>query len=558
MLIKDLSRQTGAPELITVFLYHRGLKTPEDITNHLDPALNSLNDPWSMADMDRAVDRLLKAISCREHVAVFGDYDADGVTSSALLYLFLQELGIKTTVYIPHREKEGYGLNEQGIRELSSRGCSLLITVDCGITNADEITLARSLHMDVIVTDHHQPPEKLPEAAAVLNPKRKDCAFPFKELAGVGVVFNLVRALRTKLYRAGHWNKGRVPNLKSYLDLVSLGTIADIVPLFEDNRILTKVGLEVMNTGGRTGMAALKKICGISGEIKSTDVAFRLAPRINAAGRMDDAMKAFNLLVTPDAQEATRLAQELHRLNQERQNQEGKILRQAAKMAREMGDQPAYVLASPEWKKGVVGIVASRLVDQMARPVLLLCLEGDLAQGSGRSPDGQDLYELLCACSNHLAGFGGHRSAAGLRLAASCLDDFSQAFLEAVKIQSKGESVARGIDVDCQINLEEIKDPAFIDFFELLEPFGEAYKEPVFNLNGFEVAASRIVGNNHLKLTLTSRTGETGPAVELLGWSMGDKQDLPWTSLELACTPFVNTFRGQRRLQLQLKDARYK
>ncbi len=557
-LIRDLSRKSGVPEIIIAFLYQRGLKTTGDITNHLSPSLNGLNDPWSMADMDLAVDRLLTALKRGEHVAVFGDYDADGVTSSALLHLFLKELGVETTVYIPHREKEGYGLNEQAIRDLSGSGCTLLVTVDCGISNRAEIDLARSLNMDVIVTDHHHPPESLPGAVAVLNPKRSGCAFPFKELAGVGVAFNLVRALRSRLYHAGHWADGDVPNLKAYLDLVALGTIADIVPLFEDNRILTRVGLEVMNKGERCGLDALKKTCGISGRIGSTDVAFRLAPRINAAGRMDHAMKAFRLLVTKDEREALDLARELHALNQERQNEEAKILRQAIRMTRDLGDQPAYVLASPDWQKGVVGIVASRLVDQTARPVLLLCVEGDLAQGSGRSPEGHDLYELLCACSGHLSGFGGHRAAAGLKLPVSSLDDFTRAFQEEVRRCSEGAEFIQKIHVDCRIDLEDIRDPAFVDMLELLEPFGEAYQEPVFNLNGFSVAASRIVGKNHLKLTLTSPSDSTGPSIDLLGWSMGDKQDLPWPSLELACTPFVNRFRGQKRLQLQLKDARYR
>ncbi len=556
-LIEDLASRTGAPEIIAAFLYHRGLRTPDEISRHLTPALTSLSDPWKMADMEPAVERLVRAVKRREHVAIFGDYDADGVTSTAILYLFLQELGIKTSIYIPHREKDGYGLNSDGIKELASKGCSLVVTVDCGVTNTDEVELARSLGLDVIVTDHHQPPKRLPRALAVINPKRKDCAFPFKELAGVGVAFNLIRALRARLYQAGHWSMGDVPNLKAYLDLVALGTIADIVPLLGDNRILTRVGLEVLKSGVRPGLEALRELCGLSGEIGASDVAFRLAPRVNAAGRMDHAIKAFQLLVTSDHAEAQALARELHGLNQDRQNQEAGILRQALRMVEESGELPAYVLSSPEWKKGVVGIVASRIVEQVGKPVLLLCLEGDSAQGSGRCPAGLNLYELLSSCAEHLTGFGGHRAAAGLKLHVSSMEDFIRAFHEAARAVTR-ERPVNTLDVDCPVSLKELADPVFVQFFQLLEPFGEAYDPPVYMLRGFSVASSRVVGNNHLKLILTPSENGIGPAIDLLGWSHGDKLNLPWASMDLACTPWVNTYQGQKRIQLRLKDAKYR
>ena len=557
--VGELSSRTGVPEIITAFLYHRGLRTPDDISSHLTPALGSLNDPWKMADMEPAVERLVKALKGREHVGVFADYDVDGVTSAALLYLFFREIGIDSSVYIPHREREGYGLNVEGIERLASKGTTLLVTVDCGISNLEEVEFARGLGMDVIVTDHHQPPKTLPGALAVIDPKRVDCRFPFKELAGVGVAFNLIRALRARLHRAGHWSSGEVPNLKAYLDLVALGTIADIVPLLGDNRILARVGLEVLESGGRPGLDALKEVCGLSKRVSSFDVAFRLAPRVNAAGRMDHAERAFRLMTTPVQDEARVIAAALHGLNQDRQGREADMLKQAVRMVEEEGDLPAYVLFRPEWKKGIAGIVASRIVEKVNRPTLILCSDGAMAAGSGRGPSGLNLYEMLSCCSRYLDGFGGHKAAAGLRLQASLLDDFKRAFLKAAEEAQRRLPAARAmLEVDCPVSIEELADPSIMHFLRLLEPFGEAYEPPLYMLRDFSVAWAGVVGSNHLKLALVPRENGTGPLVDLLAWSHGDKLDLPWNSMELACTPYVNTYQGQKKIQLRLRDARYR
>ncbi|OPL11927.1 MAG: hypothetical protein AVO38_15310 [delta proteobacterium ML8_D] len=562
MVIEELTSKSGIPDIIAKFLYQRGISTPEAVAQHLSPALKSLSDPWKMMDMDRAVDRLVKAVALREQVAVFGDYDVDGVTSTALVFGFLEELGLQVTVYIPHRENEGYGLNAEGLRNLASRGCKLLITVDCGISDSEAVTLAGELGMDVIITDHHEPPDCLPMALAVLNPKRSDCAFAFKELAGVGVAFNLVMALRCRLRELGHWEGGKEPNLKEYLDFVAMGTVADVVPLLGDNRILVRAGLEVLGKSDRPGIKALKALCSLDSCINSTDIAFRIGPLINAAGRMAHADKAFRLLVTDDVSEAKRLANELYSLNQERQAEEKRILNETLDKIRSLEKQSAYVLSSPKWKKGIIGIVASRLVRQFHRPVILLALDGDEAHGSGRSPEGINLYESLCVCSSHLSSFGGHRAAAGIRLPSGSVEGFCTDFQKVVASILEQNDIYPRLMVDCTACIEELIDPGFSRFYEYLEPFGAGYTAPVFAVRDFSVRRSKVVGNGHLKLSLTSRTGSQNKYmtanVDLVGWGHGDKAGLPWEELELACIPYINVWQGRKKLELRLKDIRYR
>jgi len=562
LVIDELAKKSGIPDIIAKFLYQRGISTPEAVSQHLSPKLKSLGDPWKMMDMDKAVDRLVKAVAGKEQVAVFGDYDVDGITSSALVFEFLEDLGLKTTVYIPHREKEGYGLNAEALRNLASRGCRLLITVDCGISDNEAVALAEELGMDVIITDHHEPPDSLPVASAVLNPKRPDCAFAFKELAGVGVAFNLVRALRHRLYELGHWNGAQIPNLKKYLDFVALGTVADVVPLLGDNRILVRAGLEVLDGCDRPGIKALKALCSLDSGITSRDIAFRIAPRINAAGRMAHADKAFKLLITKDESKAKQLACELHLLNQKRQTEENKILNQALDKIRLLERQTAYVLSSHEWKRGIIGIVASRLVEQLHRPVILLAMDGDEAHGSGRSPEGINLYESLCACSGHLSSFGGHMAAAGISLPSDSVKVFCKAFQKVVASILEQIDVRPRLMVDCTAGIEELIDPDFSRFYEYLQPFGAGYSAPVFAVRNFSVSRSTVVGNGHLKLSLTARTHVKNEhmreKVDLVGWGHGDKIGLPWEELELACMPCINVWQGRKQLELRLKDIRYR
>ena len=556
--VKTLATQAGIPESIATFLALRGISSPDQALDHLSPRLAMLSDPWRMKDMDRAVERLSIALDRGEKVGIFGDYDADGVTASALLHLFFRELGIESEVYLPHREKEGYGLNRQGVDWLAERGCSLIITVDCGITAVNEVKYAADSGIDMIITDHHQPGETMPDAVAVLDPKRPGCEFQFKELAGVGVAFNLARAFRTRLYESGFFGSSTPPNLKKYLDIVAIGTVSDVVPLLGENRILVKTGLEVATSGRRPGVAALKKISSISGNVDSMHLAFRMGPRINAAGRMDHAKAAFRLLVTSDEREAEQIATDLDALNAQRQGEERLILKEALGQIEEMGPQPAYILAAETWRRGVVGIVASRVMEKVCRPVILLAVEGDEAVGSGRSPEALDLHGLLSECSHCLERFGGHRAAAGMRLATCDIEKFRAAMATACERKLKEVDLTPALCLDARVTVEQLMQPAFADMYEQLAPFGAGYRAPLFALHGFSVKSARIIGKGHLKVILANGSGpDSGiSGVEIVGWGHGDKLDLPWEQLEVACEPGINIWNGRRTLQLRLMDAR--
>ncbi len=558
--IQALARERGVPELIACFLYNRGINSSEELDRHLNPTLHGLHDPASMAGMEEAIDRLVYAVRHGERIGIFGDYDADGVSASALVYLFLQEIGVGCEVYIPHREQDGYGLNPEGLEWLAGRGCSLIVTVDCGIGNVAEIEWARQRGLDIIVTDHHLPPEVLPPAIAVVNPRQSRCPFPFKELAGVGVAFNLIRALRGRLYNEGTWSSPeQVPNLKKYLDLVAIGTVADVMPLVGDNRVLVKAGFEVLEREPRPGLKALLEIACVRGDISAHDIGFRLAPRINAAGRVDHAEVALRLLVTSDRDEAAVLAKELQQLNNKRQAQEGAILKEALSLAEKMGDRHAYVLSSSNWKKGVLGIVASRLSEQLKKPVLLLCREGDELHGSGRCPVGFNLHDMLSSCSKYLLSFGGHKAAAGLRLHAAQMDAFVDTFEHKVAEQMGGDGPVKEIlGIDAWADLASLTDSSFFSFLSRLEPFGEGFPRPLVALKDFELYHKTVVGNRHLKLRLGARDGGGSGTIDLLAWGHGDKIDLDWQEMELACFPEYNNWNGTKRIQLVLKDARCK
>ncbi len=558
-MVQALAKQHDMPRLIACFLLNRGIYSDSELNRHLNPALSGLHDPVEMAGMEAAVDRLVHAITHGERIGVFGDYDADGVSASALVYLFFKEIGIGCDVYIPHREQDGYGLNQEGLEWLRKRGCSVVVTVDCGIGNVTEVKWAHQHGLDIIVTDHHLPPEELPPAMAVVNPKQAKCSFPFKELAGVGVAFNLVRALRSKLYQMGIWQNGEVPNLKKYLDLVAIGTVADVMPLIDDNRILVRAGFEVLEKASRPGIRALLEVACVRGEISAHDVGFRLAPRINAAGRMDHAEVAFRLLATNDLDEAMVLAKELQQLNNQRQAQEGVILREALALADKIGERPAYVLASDKWKKGVLGIVASRLSDQLKRPVLLLCQEGNELHGSGRCPEGLNLHNILSSCSRYLLSFGGHKVAAGLRLRMDQFQGFVEMFEQKVA-EDLGKERLQGsvLGIDAWTDPGRLIDSSFYSSFSKLEPFGEGFPRPLVALKDFELVHKAVVGNGHLKLRLSSRKFPSHGVIDVMAWGHGDKVDLEWQELELACSPQYNNWNGTKRLQLVLKDARCK
>ena len=556
----DLAAEAAIPPSIAAFLMRRGVDTVSGINNHFTASLSMLDDPFSMSDMEKAVDRLVKAVSRQERIGIFGDYDADGVTSSALLFLFFREIGLESSVYIPHREKEGYGLNTRGIDFLIKEGCSLMVTVDSGITALEEVGYAADKGMDVIVTDHHEAVGPLPDALAVINPIKPGCPFPFKGLAGVGVAFYLAWALRNRLHRLGHWKDAAPVNLKSCLDLVAIGTMADVVPITGINRALIRTGLEVLSSGNRPGIKALKLAAGVNGDVTTREVAFRLAPMINAAGRMDHAMTAFRLFTTENENRAVSLAYYLRSLNEMRQKAQSVIQKEAASMVEEMGELPAYILYHEGWSKGIVGISASKLSDTMNRPVILMALDGEELCGSGRCPEPFNLVRLLEECSEYLTRFGGHSGAAGLALRLSDVEKFREVFSEACKRALGPDETAPVLDIDAQVSFREMSDPAYIEFLDLLAPFGPGYEAPLFSIREFSLISSTVVGNNHLKLRVGRSGGSSPPvpAFDVLGWNQGSRIDLPWKSCELAFEPSVNVWNGNRKIQFILRDARKK
>ncbi len=554
---KRLSDRLSIPVEVANYLTDCGIETEEAARQHLNPELKSINTPWLLKDMDKAVSRLITAIEKRETIGIFGDYDADGVSASALLSLFLREIGQPHEVYIPHREGEGYGLNPIGLNWLRSRGASLIVTVDCGITGWQEVELAKSMGLDIIITDHHEPSQRLPDCTAVIDPKQGDCSYPFDGLAGVGVAFNLIIALRTALREKGFFKRIKEPCLKDFLDIVTIGTVGDVVPLLYENRIFTKKGLAVMQDSVRPGIKALISECVIRGELGVGEVAFKIVPRINAAGRIEHAKIALQLLLTTGDDKAKGLASTLTEFNYERQRIEALIFNEAMKMAeKEEKIAPILVLKGDTWKKGVIGIVASKLTDRFRRPVILLTREkGEFLEGSGRSIDSIDLYGLLCSCSQFLENFGGHKAAAGLKLKEENFEAFKETaidYINGLKL-SKHSPLKIYMDVDVGMLLR----PEISSVFYSLEPYGPGCDPPLIRIKDFRIKNMGIVGNNHLKLLIASNNPLYHGTIEVMGWGYGDYEELPWKELELLCTPCFSSWNGERTLQLRLKDVRY-
>ena len=557
-LISDLAKSLSFPKSIVAFLVNRGLASKEAIEDHLTPALSRLSDPFLLKDMDFAIQRLSKAVVKREKIGIFGDFDADGVTASALMSLFLQEIGLKTSIYIPHREKDGYGLNNEGIDSLVASGCSLIVTVDCGITNVTEVAYANSKGVDMIITDHHKPLEQLPDAIACIDPKRADCPFPFKELSGVGVAFYVAWALRRYLHSSGFFNGASPPNLKKYLDLVAVGTVSDMMPLYRENRILVKAGLQVLSETPRPGMRALMEAAGISKTVSCFDLGFKIGPRLNAAGRINHADRALQLLVCQDLDKATGLSQELNRYNQERMKHEKQLLSEVVELIEASGEKKVHILFGKHWRKGILGLVASKAVEYSNCPVILLAQDGDMLAGSGRAPDDVDLFSAIASCSDLFVRFGGHRSAAGLKLSIDNIEEFKRRFEMAVLEQtSKGALSRPALMLDAHVDLSELAAESYVWLLEQLEPFGPGYDGPLFSTKDFVIKDIRIVGQNHLKMSIQPQcTQGIAPLLDLLAWGHGDKADLSWHGMEIAFTPNVNTWNGRKNIQLILKDAR--
>jgi single-stranded-DNA-specific exonuclease len=537
-------------------LASRGQGDPSAAARFLEAPLSDLPDPFSMKDMDRAVARVVRAVEGGERIACYGDYDVDGVTSTVLLAGFLRAVGADVLTYVPHRLVEGYGLNGGAVAKLAGQGVKLLVTLDCGITSVEEVRTAAGLGLDTVVVDHHTAPVELPAAAAILNPHQPGCTYPTPDLAAVGVTFALVMALRRRLREAGRFGERRPePNLKEALDLVALGTVADVVPLVGANRTLVRAGLAELARSRRPGVRALKQVAGIAEgvPVSAGQVGFRLAPRINAAGRLDDAGRGVTLLLADDPEVARTLAEELDRENQARQEIERRILDEALAdaSARVAAGARGLVLARDGWHAGVVGIVASRLVERFHRPVVLIALEDGAGKGSGRSIEAFHLYDALSACGAHLVRFGGHRHAAGVTVERGQVDAFRAAFEARAAAQLSEEDLAPRCRIDAWVDDGDLTDGAAADL-EKLAPFGAGHPEPVFALRA-AAARGRTVGSAkvHLKLSLGPR------GIDAIGFGMGDRAGLCAEGpVDAAFSVGFDEWDGTRRLQLKLRDLR--
>lgn len=548
-----LRRELALHPTVARLLVQRGLAEPASARRFLTPSLDDLHDPSRLADLDRAVERLLAAVARREAIAVHGDYDADGVSSTVMLRRVLELLEGDVTHFIPERLREGYGLHAETVERLHAGGVRVIVSVDCGIRSVSAAERARELGVDLIVTDHHEPDAALPPAFAVLNPRRADCTYPDKDLAGVGVAFKLVQALCQRTGR-GAW-------LRGFAKLAAIGTLADAVPLRGENRVLAKVGLDELSAGRHTvGLQALLEVSGLTGRrIASDDVAFQVAPRINAAGRMRSADMAARLLLATGASDGARakaLAESLNTENARRKEAESDIAAEARKVIErdpDVGAQNLLVVWAEGWHRGVIGIVASKLVEAFARPAIVLSVEGAEAHGSGRSVPGFDLLGALERNADLFLRFGGHRQAAGMVVAASRLQELRRRLAAYAAERLDPRDLVPRLTVDAPLPLGEVR-ADLLRGLASLEPFGRGNPRPVFHAEAVEVAAGpRTIGKRHLRMTL--RQGRAAfPAV---AWRAAERSAVfeRRRALRVAFSLGEDSYQGNHFLQLIVADA---
>ncbi len=551
-VVASLSAALAVPRPVAELLVRRGFGTPESARSFLEPSLDQLHDPFLMADMDTAVAGMEAAIESGEAIAVYGDYDVDGITATTLLVRYLRWRGARVEYYIPHRVEEGYGLSLAGLTALRDRGTRLVLTCDCGVTAVPEVRAARAWGMDVIVTDHHEPGPELPPANALLNPMRRDSEYPNPHLAAVGVAYKLCEALEIAAGRSRD-------TLRFGLDLVALGTVADLVPVTGENRILVRHGLEVLGATRNPGLRALLARTELLGRTPSSwEVGFVLAPRINAIGRMDAAVRGVELFLTDDPAEADAIAETLESANSDRQAADRQVLAEALELVEESYDPDrdrSLVIAKADWHPGVIGIVASRVVERYHRPAVLIALDGDgRGRGSARSIAGFHLLDALTACRVHLDAFGGHRHAAGLAIRAEAVDAFRAAFEAHARERLRPEHLTPTLTIDMVTPLENVT--ALFGALGRFAPYGPGNPEPVVALDGVASRGyPRIVGENHLKL-LVAQGSHT---LDTIGFNLGhllQEVDLIRGPLTVACRLRENAYLGRSTLQGRLIDVR--
>jgi single-stranded-DNA-specific exonuclease len=502
--------------------------------------------------MDKAVKRLHAAIEKGEKIAVHGDYDVDGITGTVLLTAVLKAFGAAVEYHIPLRLRDGYGLSASAIKDAAALGITLLVSVDCGVSAHAEAEIAKQHGVDLIVTDHHQPPSTLPEAVAVINPQRQDSDFPFRQLAGVGVAFFLLIALRKTLRETGWFEECPEPDLRDYLDLVALGTIADLVPLRGVNRTMARHGLRLIEKGSRVGLRALKQVASVK-KVSSGVVAFQLAPRLNAAGRMEDAALGVALLLEEDMVQALHTARYLDQCNRVRQDLEKQVLREAEAAVARLPEQYAHsiVLGREGWHPGVIGIVASRLVERYHRPTVLVALDGESGKGSARSIRGYHLYRGLQACTDQLMAYGGHEMAAGLSLSSEGLPAFASAFEAHARAELGEDELIPVINHDGSVLLEEI-DLDVLHQMAGLAPFGMENPEPLMVVESVRAMRVREVKGGHLRFTVC-QGAFSHPAI---AFGMLERREELQGEIDLLVAPQINEYQGRETVQLRVKDVR--
>ena len=543
--IKQISQKFNLPEFIAKILVNRNITEDEQIKVFLNPTRNDFYNPFLLNDMDKAVSKIIEAINKKQKIIIYGDYDVDGITSITVLKKFLEDRGIKVGYYIPDRLNEGYGLNKEAISKISSEGYELIITVDCGITAIEDVEYANSLGMKVIVTDHHEPSDIIPNAFAVINPKRQDSTYPFKNLAGVGVVFKLIQAISKKL---------ELPEKEylKYLDLVCIGTISDIVPLIDENRVIAKLGLKLVCVTRNVGLRELISSIRFK-KIDSSAVSFGIAPRINACGRMGHADEAVKLFLTQNIVEAGNIADDLNKYNVTRQSIEKKIYEEALIKIEEnnMSKENSIILGGENWHHGVIGIVASKITDLFNKPSILICFEGDEGKGSGRSIMGFDLHNALCKSSEYLEKFGGHEMAVGLSLKKENFNKFKEKFQGIVE-ESDIKDIVPIIKIDEEIDLKNIT-MDMVKEMSKLEPFGEENKIPIFLFRNLKIDSIRAISDGkHLKLSLKY----SGGWIDAIGFNMGELVEQFTIEDKIDVVGFleINSYNNIEKLQINIKD----
>ena len=544
--IEKIKSKYKVNQLLATILANRNILKEEDIRLFLNPTRNDFYNPFLITDMDIAVNRIIKAIENKENITIYGDYDVDGITSITVLKSFLNDIGVETNTYIPNRLIEGYGLNKEAIDKISKKGCNLMITVDCGISAIEEIEYANSLGIETIITDHHEAGNEIPKAIAVIDNKRKDSKYPFRELAGVGVVFKLIQAIGITL-------KLKEESYLKYLDIVCIGTISDIVPLVDENRVIAKLGLLLVAQTKNIGLRSIINSSGYN-KIDSNTISFGVAPRINACGRMGKAEEALELFLSKDKNEVNELTNKLNEHNRKRQETEKTIFENAVEKIKEehLDENKAIIVGGENWHHGVIGIVSSKITEMYFKPSILFSFEEDgIGKGSGRSIPGFDLHEALMKCSDTIEKFGGHSMAVGITVKKDNLEKFKKEF-EQIATQSKIDEIIPIINIDAKVDLSDI-DKEMVESLKQLEPFGEANKMPVFAFKNLKIDSIRALSEGkHLKLTLK----DNNYIINAIGFNIGylANEYRIGDKIDVAGVLEINTFNGVDNLQINIKD----